>query len=613
MVRILTKDYTELDLTKGFEFQLELDNPMLEDDHLPQAFSTQISFPPSPTNRKVFGYLPAMFLAPSVRTLDVTIWVGGVPFVSGSLAYDGVEDGNLMYTFTQAMPDLDGKIWSVAIESFDYRRGIPEDYKSAAPLLVNEVNVAVQPYSKVSRRPVEGEPGYSATSADGTVDEGDYLYRDKYFNYTNASEGFDYIHFIPAVPLNVILKGCAVEIPESLLNPDDSPGVLAILGRYHEYLFDNVAKPSSTRQRAGGIATSSIGKKRRYAPRTGKPYRTTDADGAESYQTDVASFLPDVTFSDLVKNLCSVFCATIFNDHGVAKLVTNADVLASAASDWSDKVSSDFSAEVEEAMSYRFGYASEDSEALESLEKKIEDGTVETMKEGDISGILGHFTSAEDYTTVFDTATGDVYSGRKYDAVVNKYYETYQGKQYERQTTETAYECDVILQGAKELANEIEDADEVDNSSDFYLAKCVPEVVIYSDSSRRNMMAAVVPANKAGDDRDSKVYLGQLYAGQFISNGVFAPLTKSDGQFVGNGSLTPDALWPAYHEAFAEWIGRERQRVTADVDLSPVDLAAFKLDRPVYFHGRRWIVAKLSVTASAGSEIVTSRAEFIEL
>lgn len=127
MVRILTKDYTELDLTKGFEFQLELDNPMLEDDHLPQAFSTQISFPPSPTNRKVLGYLPAMFLAPSVRTLDVTIWVGGVPFVSGSLAYDGVEDGNLMYTFTQAMPDLDGKIWSVAIEAFNSVDWLPAD------------------------------------------------------------------------------------------------------------------------------------------------------------------------------------------------------------------------------------------------------------------------------------------------------------------------------------------------------------------------------------------------------------------------------------------------------------------------------------------------------
>ena len=38
MVRILTKDYTELDLTKGFEFQIEMENPMLDEEHIPSAF-----------------------------------------------------------------------------------------------------------------------------------------------------------------------------------------------------------------------------------------------------------------------------------------------------------------------------------------------------------------------------------------------------------------------------------------------------------------------------------------------------------------------------------------------------------------------------------------------
>lgn len=41
MVRILTKDYTELDLTKGYEFQIEMENPMLDEEHIPSAFSTQ--------------------------------------------------------------------------------------------------------------------------------------------------------------------------------------------------------------------------------------------------------------------------------------------------------------------------------------------------------------------------------------------------------------------------------------------------------------------------------------------------------------------------------------------------------------------------------------------
>ena len=306
MVRILTKDYTELDLTKGFEFQLELDNPILEDDHLPQAFSTQISFPPSPTNRKVFGYLPAMFLAPSVQALDVTVWVGGVPFVSGSLAYDGIEGGNLMYTFTQRIPDLDGKIWAAPIEEFSYRDGVPKSStKFATPLLINEANVAVQPYSKISRRPVEGEPDYSATSADGTVDEDDYLYRQKYFNYSNASEGFGYFTFIPAVPIRVILAGIDVNVPVSLLQPENAPGELAILGRYHEYLFEDVVKPSPSVRRSSGFGSSTNGKRQTYSSGTGRPSRTSES-GISNYKTDIASFLPDITFSDLVKNLCAI-------------------------------------------------------------------------------------------------------------------------------------------------------------------------------------------------------------------------------------------------------------------------------------------------------------------
>ena len=88
MVKILTKDYTELDLTKGFEFQIEMENPMLDEEHIPSAFSTQISFPPSPVNRKVFGYTPAMFLAPNVKRLEASVWIGGVPFVTGTLVYD---------------------------------------------------------------------------------------------------------------------------------------------------------------------------------------------------------------------------------------------------------------------------------------------------------------------------------------------------------------------------------------------------------------------------------------------------------------------------------------------------------------------------------------------
>lgn len=128
MVRILTKDYTELDLTKGYEFQIEMENPMLDKEHIPSAFSTQISFPPSEANRKVFGYTPAMFLAPDVKRLEASVWIGGVPFVSGALVYDGIEDGCLMYTFTEKVAELNGKIWEQELLRFQ-TTSLPTDNK----------------------------------------------------------------------------------------------------------------------------------------------------------------------------------------------------------------------------------------------------------------------------------------------------------------------------------------------------------------------------------------------------------------------------------------------------------------------------------------------------
>lgn len=126
-------------------------------------------------------------------------------------------------------------------------------------------------------------------------------------------------------------------------------------------------------------------------------------------------------------------------------------------------------------------------------------------------------------------------------------------------------------------------------------------------------MAAIIEPNAIGNERDNKVYIGISYEDQFFSNGVFSPVSRADALFVGTDDLTPGGLYDKYHKAFAEWLGKTRQRVSVDVNLSPIDLHNFRLYRPVYFKGRKWIVAKLSVTVAAGSEAVSTRGEFIEI
>lgn len=606
MVRILTKDYTELDLTKGYEFQIEMENPMLDEEHIPSAFSTQISFPPSEVNRKVFGYTPAMFLAPNVKRIEATVWIGGVPFVSGTLVYDGIEDGCLMYTFTEKVAELDGKIWEKGLLEFSTRT-IPEAAgKFTTPLLINKSQVAVQPYSKASRIPVSGEPG-GPGSTSGQLSEDDYLYRQKYFNYVNASESFSYQTFIPAIPLRVILSGCPVSVPEGLLLRNGWAEV-SILGRYHEILFSDVAKPNRWRDSATNGARVSSNR----AASSGKPGRVSTTEGGVP-KTDLASFLPDISFAYLLNGICSMFCSTVFNDGGVLKMIENSDVLGASALDWDGKISDDFSSEEEAAMSYKFGFSDNGNSAdSDKLAKNIEDGSIEKIQEGDVDGILDHFTSEEDYKVVFDETTGDVYSGRKYTGIIRRYYDSSKGGAIVPVVT-TCYECDVLYQGAKPVENKIDDADTFDNSSDFIVPYCTPEKIIMSDRSFPRRMSAVIEPNADSEERDDKVYVGISYEDQFFTNGVFAPITKADAALVATMDITPGGLWDKYHKAFAEWMGKTRQRVTADVNLSPAELHNFRLYKPVYFKGRKWIVAKLSVTAAAGSEEVSVRGEFIEI
>lgn len=301
-----------------------------------------------------------------------------------------------------------------------------------------------------------------------------------------------------------------------------------------------------------------------------------------------------------------------FHDGNDIRLIHNGEVFSqSDIDDWTDKISDGFSSEEEAAMSYKFGFYSDSTSDSDELEKNIENGGVELIQEGNLKGILEHFTSKENYYVVLEGSTGDVYSGRQYDGIVKKRYSSTGGGV--TVDTETAYECDVLFQGAKPIENKVNDADVYDNSTVFLLPKCSPEKIFSSDTFRTYKMAAIIEPNAVGDERDNKVYIGISYEEQFFGHGVFQPITQSEAMFVGTEDLTPGGLWDKYHKAFAQWLGKTRQRVAVDVNLTPVELHNFRLYRPVYFRGRKWIVAKLSVTVAAGSDRASTRGEFIEI
>lgn len=568
MVRILTKDYTELDLTKGFEFQIEMENPMLEEDHIPSAFSTQISFPPSPVNRRVFGYTPAMFLAPNVKRLEASVWIGGVPFVSGTLVYDGIEDGCLMYTFTEKVVELEGKIWDQEMLEFDVRNGVPTSDLFSTPLLIRKSGVALHPYEGTIR-------------SLGSQDTLKRTYQTKYLNYVSSYETFDYSTFAPAVRVSTIMRNLPVDFPArtSLITVED----LYVLGLYHEIIFDDVTRSSLSLE---------IG----------------------NYITDVAHCLPDITFGDLIKNLCSIFGASCFSENGRLKIISSTNILESSPADWTDKVNDDFASEEEPSLSYSFGYEKEESNLDgNTLQESLQKGAVVEISDArGIDDVLGCFDEEKEYKAVFCKQSGDVYSGRKYKAYISQLGQ--EDNVVTKPLSDAAYECDVLYTSGSSSKNEPDnDSDEFNNKSDFILVRCSPEKIFYGETDRKYRMTPIIDVEAGNSERSKKTYIGVMFNEQLISNGFACMLNLPLVSSLEALSITPSALWDKYHKAFAEWLGKTRQRVSVDVNLSPIDLHNFRLYRPVYFKGRKWIVAKISVTVAAGSEAVSTRGEFIEI
>ena len=118
MIEIRTNGGVSLDLSPDMEFELIMENPILDDEHITAPFSTSIAFPASPKNKEVFGYVDALMLQPAVPEIAATIFVSGIPIVSGALVFDSVDEGkNICYAFkgVDYAEQWSGKIYEIKI------------------------------------------------------------------------------------------------------------------------------------------------------------------------------------------------------------------------------------------------------------------------------------------------------------------------------------------------------------------------------------------------------------------------------------------------------------------------------------------------------------------
>ncbi len=534
-----------LDLEPGSSFAIEMENPMLDDSGMPTAYSTQITFPLTPGNMRVFGYVDMLMFDPRVKSLGAELWICGVMMFSGTLVYDSMEDGKLNYTFSgkDVESEWDTKIWKRPI--LQRASGESEIRALFASIWAGEYEgLGVFAPVMVNRDMTASEDAAEGLSV-------------KYHNHVNRSwlGGYDSRKVMtPVFLLKTVLEPefRLITVDEAL---EDYLAVLVMVGLY-------------------------------------KTDTDTTYNGWPSDKVELETSLPDVSGYEVLQGLLKIFCAALYMDGQGYRMMSAESVLAAGAElDWTSRVSDDWDAALEEKQGYRFSYDNADDENTIGA-ADAEDVQISVSLESALAvAINGTVTKHE--------LLGDVYSGSN-DHVDMVWHEM----------------------GNVESENE---ENTFDNSVDFELVRSVPDrLESYKDagSTEHQLYYRMIPIVEPGDlgERGSKMYVGLMSQGQLSDKQV---VFNSDRYETGGRwgfrdynsglSLAPKDLYGKFHKTFEAWIAEDRQVLTADLDLSPVDVANFRMWQKVLVRGREFLVKKLSFTFYADSDRIETTGDFLSV
>lgn len=533
-----------LDLEPGSSFAIEMENPMLDDSGMPTAYSTQITFPLTPGNMRVFGYVDMLMFDPRVKTLAVELWICGVMMFSGTLVYDSMEDGKLNYTFSgkDVESEWDTKIWKRPI----LQRAVGEseikalfsgiwagDYESMgvfAPVMVNKTMTA------------------SEDSAEGLST--------KYHNHIARTNFVAYDSRKVMTP--VFLLKTVLEPEFRLITADEAMedylAVLVMVGLY-------------------------------------KTDTDTTYNGWPADKVELESSLPDVSGYEVMQGLLKIFCAALYVDGQGYRMMSAESVLsADAELDWTWKVSDDWDAALEEAQGYRFSYDNADDENVM--------GSADAEKvptSSSLSSVIGGLNT--NVPNLKHILLGDVYSLSSNGYIDMVWHEM---GNVESENTENTF----------------------DNSVDFELVRSVPDELESLAGGGNRIFYRMVPIVEPGElgERGSKMYVGLMSQGQLSDKQVVFEREwyETGGRwnfadFNSGLSLAPKDLYEKFHKGFEAWIAEERQALTVDVNLSPVDIANFRMWQKVLLRGRVFVVKKLSFTFYADSDRIETTGDLLSV
>lgn len=577
MIEIITTSGVSLDIDPSYEFEIEMENPMLDDTHIPIAYSTSIAFLPTAKNKSVFGYLAAMYREPDVKQLSVSIHAGGIPLFWGRLEYESMEDGKLNYTF--AGRDLEDE-WSGYIHKLTH----------LSKMEINRGNSYLIQFDKYLKSIRDGN-AKNIKDFEIPMIVGEENITD--VEYTNNDIGAEKVEYIVKYHNYYWAPMMSVVTP--------AVKVASILAE----AFKNVSISDNISTLYEALAILGLHRSKQLCALYG-------LQQTDNYNLllDVADMLPDCTVLDLVTNIARLFCASIFRDGQSFVLKTNREVLVdSTVTDWTDKVSDEYSLSREEEASYSFGFSNDDSENTYTTESESSGTTGGSIVDvGTMLDVIQTIKNSSDYVAVRNLATGDMYSGKKMTVT------TATNSQY------TLPYMDMLLHKLHKVSSDDDKENSFDNSVDFKCVRCIPVTSVHDlgPTITLHQMCPIIKFPAAEDERSSDVWIGALINNQLVNKGVYferpsSTIHSNTGEWVNsNLSLDPAVLYRRFHRPFAEWLSENRRVITTDVFLSLQEIADLRLYRKIILYGQVFFIKKITHTFIANIDDIATRVELIE-
>ena len=362
MVEFVSSGGVVVDLKPNQDLALTLENAFLSSDHIPVAWTTDAEASRSEKNCRLFGYPDAMLFPFQHKEINVEMRINSIPVMLGKLKLIGPTQNALKVSFSGVSIEdsLMGSLVDAPLNKWEFGS------LAGDRTLFNEVISGAQQNTRedfalplmIRESEKDTADDYIANSLIGSIPYESWAV--KYLNSPKCC------YVTPVVKLKYILQTVFADC--------------MIDEAYSEYL-NNLGIIAPYRRTAGYSLDGTYN----------LPY-----DKPLNFILDLADSMPDVTVVDFVKDLLSIFCATLYvTKYGKQMISNNAIIQNMDYDDWSGKVADDMEQEFEDGQSYEYGFTGvADSEII---------GTITDCQS------IGDCLNSDEGTIVRCLATGDIY------------------------------------------------------------------------------------------------------------------------------------------------------------------------------------------------------------